>query len=148
MSVAALATLGLTLRKRLATCPTSNTQFTVSPPKTVATFSSGGRATSVDWRRPARTTGGASAADTVMVRGAFGVSGWGGSGAASAAEVANAIPALTTMSMDGFTAWSFHLGMGYAVSPCANRAMPSVSPYFVVNFDRRTRSLGFVENAA
>src|SRR5258708_11367420 len=97
MSVVALTTLGLTLRKRLARCRQSNTQFTVSPPKTVVTFSSGGSVMSVDWRRPARTTGGASAADTVMVRGALGASGCDWSGAANAVAEANASPAVTKM---------------------------------------------------
>src|SRR5580700_1852629 len=111
MSVVALATLGLMLRKRLGTCPPSNTQFTVSPPKTVATFSSGGRAMRVDWRSPARTTAGASAADTVMVRGALGVSGCAWSGAANAVAVANASPALTKIRIRGFTAGPFGLGL-------------------------------------
>ena len=66
------ATLGLTLMKRLATWPPSKTQSTVSPPKTVATFSSAGRRISVDCSRPARMTGGVSDSETVTVRGAFG----------------------------------------------------------------------------
>src|ERR1700690_1390663 len=111
MSVVALATLGLTLRKRLATWPPSNAQFTVSPPKTVATFSSGGRAIRVDWRSPARTTGGASAAVMVMVRGALGASGRAWSGAANAVAEANASPALTKMRIGGFTAGPFGFGL-------------------------------------
>src|SRR3984957_15859088 len=111
MSVVALATLGLMLRNRLGTCPPSNTKFTVFPPKTVATFSSGGRAMRVDWRSPARTTGGASAADTVLVRGPLGAGGRAWSGAANAAAVANASPALTKMRIGGFTAGPFGLGL-------------------------------------
>ena len=42
MSVVVFASFGLTLMKRLATWPPSNTQSTVSPPKTVAIFSSAG----------------------------------------------------------------------------------------------------------
>jgi hypothetical protein len=58
--------------KRLATCPPSKTQSTVSPPKTVATFSSAGRRIKVDWSSAARTTGGVADSETVTVRGASG----------------------------------------------------------------------------
>ncbi len=54
MSVELFATFGLMLMKRLATCPPSKTQSTVSPPKTVAIFSSTGSRISVDCKRPAR----------------------------------------------------------------------------------------------
>ena len=72
MSVEPFAIFGLTLMKRLATWPPSKTQSTVSPAKTLATFSSAGSTMSVDCRRPARITGGVSASDTVTVRGALG----------------------------------------------------------------------------
>ena len=75
MSVAAFAVLGLTLMNREATWPPSKIQFTVSPAKTLATFSSLGRTMSVDCRRPARICGGVSASDTVTVRGALGCRG-------------------------------------------------------------------------
>ncbi len=39
-------------------------------------------------------------------------------------------------------------GLHYACSPFAKRSMPSVRPYFSTSFDRRTRSLGRVENLA
>ncbi len=39
-------------------------------------------------------------------------------------------------------------GRHYACSPFAKRSMPSVRPYFSTSFDRRTRSLGRVENLA
>ena len=42
MSVLVFASFGLMLMKRLATWPPSKTQSTVSPPKTVAIFSSAG----------------------------------------------------------------------------------------------------------
>ena len=72
MSVVVFASFGLTLMKRLATWPPSNTQSTVSPPKTVAIFSSAGRRMRVDYSSPARMTGGVCASDTVTERGAFG----------------------------------------------------------------------------
>ena len=45
---------------------------TVSPAKTLATFSSAGSMMRVDCSKPARIAGGASASDTVTVRGAAG----------------------------------------------------------------------------
>ena len=69
MSVVALASLGLTLMNRLATWPPSKTQSTVSPPKTVAIFSSSGSKIRVDCSRPARIVGGVSASETVTERG-------------------------------------------------------------------------------
>ena len=72
MSVELFATFGLMLMKRLATCPPSKTQSTVSPPKTVAIFSSTGSRMSVDCKRPARITGGVADSVTVTVRGALG----------------------------------------------------------------------------
>ncbi len=77
MSVVALASFDFTLMNRLAIWPASKTQSTVSPPKTVAIFSSVGSKMRVDCRRPARTTGGVCASDTVMERGAFGWRWWG-----------------------------------------------------------------------
>ncbi|WP_263385780.1 VirB3 family type IV secretion system protein [Granulicella arctica] len=47
-SVVLFATLGLMEMNRLATCPPSNTQLDVSPPNTVATFSSAGNKIRVD----------------------------------------------------------------------------------------------------
>src|SRR5580704_13566194 len=105
MSVDPFATLGFTLIKRLATCPPSKTQSTVSPAKTLATFSSAGRTISVDCSRPARITGGVSASDTVTVRGALGWRGWV-SAAWHWAE-ASASPAETTMGISGFMALAF-----------------------------------------
>ena len=72
MSVEAFAVRGFTLMKRLATWPPSKTQSTVSPAKTLATFSSAGSTINVDWSKPARTCGGVSASVTVTVRGALG----------------------------------------------------------------------------
>jgi hypothetical protein len=40
------------------------------------------------------------------------------------------------------------LGFCYTESPSAKRSMPMASPYFAINFDRRTRSFGLVENVA
>ena len=57
MSVAAFAVFGFTLMKREATWPPSKIQFTVSPAKTLATFSSAGKTISVDCSKPARTCG-------------------------------------------------------------------------------------------
>src|ERR1700741_4435502 len=115
MSVDPFATLGLTLMKRLATRPPSKTQSTVSPAKTLATFSSEGRTISVDCKRPARITGGVSASDTATVRGAFG---WRGRGSVAARQEteASASPAVTAMGMIGFTAQPFLVGVCYTYS--------------------------------
>ena len=71
MSVAAFAVFGFTLMKREATWPPSKIQFTVSPAKTLATFSSAGKTMRVDCSKPARTCGGVSASVTITVRGAL-----------------------------------------------------------------------------
>ena len=93
-SVVLFATLGLMLIKRLATCPPSKTQSTVSPAKTFATFSSAGSRINVDCKRAARTTGGVSVSDTTTVRGALGAScfGAGVDGPAAEATPAKARP--------------------------------------------------------
>src|ERR1700730_1988813 len=147
MSVDPFATLGLTLMKRLATWPPSKTQSTVSPAKTLATFSSGGRTISVDCKRPDRITGGVSASDTVTVRGAFGCRGRGSVAARQETEV-SASPAVTAIWMSGFMTLAFLVGVCYTDSPLAKCSMPLASPYLAINFDRRTRSFGLVENAA
>ncbi len=72
MSVDPFAVFGFTLIKRDATWPPSKTQSTVSPAKTLATFSSAGRTINVDCNRPARITGGVCDSETVTVRGALG----------------------------------------------------------------------------
>ena len=79
-SVVVFATLGLIEMKRLATWPPSKTQDTVSPPKTVATFSSAGSKMRVDCSRPARMSGGVSVSLMTTVRGALGKRVCGASG--------------------------------------------------------------------
>src|SRR5277367_1753563 len=106
MSVEAEASFGFTLMNRLATWPPSKTQSTVSPAKTLATFSSAGRTINVDWRSPARITGGVCDSDTVTVRGALGWSGCPGPAACRDAE-ASARWRATTMGIGGFMGLSF-----------------------------------------
>src|ERR1700742_2249392 len=102
MSVELLAVFGFTLMKRLATWPPSKTQSTVSPAKTLATFSSAGRRIRVDCRRPVRTTGGVSASDTEMVRGALGARCFASEGDANASEAERARPKTKRTGTDGF----------------------------------------------
>src|SRR5271155_4541126 len=119
MSVVAAATFGLTLMNRLATRPPSKAQSTVSPAKTLATFSSAGRTMSVDWRRPARITGGASASDTVTLRGALDTNGCAGVEAFSETE-ARARLAATAIGISGFMYQPLRWKSVYATSPWAN----------------------------
>src|SRR5271163_4279857 len=88
---------------RLATRPPSKAQSTVSPAKTLATFSSEGRTMSVDCSRPARTTGGVSDSDTVTLRGGLAVKGCVGVAALSETQ-ARAKLAATAIGMGGFMA--------------------------------------------
>src|SRR5271163_994716 len=103
MSVVAAASFGFTLMKRLATRPPSKAQSTVSPAKTLATFSSAGRTIRVDCRRPARITGGASASETVTLRGELAASGCASVKAFNEAED-RARLAATAIGMRGFIA--------------------------------------------
>ena len=102
---------------------------------------------SVDCSRPARTTGGASDSDTVTLRGGLAVKGCGGVEALSETQ-ARARLAATAIGIGGFMASAPSLEIGYTASPWAKREMPSVSPYFSISLDRRTRSFGLVENVA
>ena len=95
-------------------------------------------------------TGGVAVSDTVMERGALGNKWWLSGAAWVAAGSARASPQVTMMVMGGFTGRSFQFGNeeNQTVSPWAKRAIPSESPYLSMSFDRRTRSLGLVENVA
>src|SRR5271170_103045 len=118
MSVEAEASFGFTLMNRLATRPPSKAQSTVSPAKTLATFSSAGRTISVDCSRPARTRGGASDSDTVTLRGGLAVKGCGGVEALSETQ-AKARLAATAIGIGGFMASAPLLEIGYIASPWA-----------------------------
>jgi len=74
MSVVAFASFGLTLMKAAGDMAAIEDPINVSPPNTVAIFSSEGSMMRVDCKRPARMTGGVCASDTVTERGAFGSS--------------------------------------------------------------------------
>src|SRR6202035_292211 len=107
MSVELFATFGLILMKRLATCPPSKTQSTVSPPKTVATFSSTGRRIKVDCKRLAPITGGVAHSATGTVRGALGSRRCGSAKATLEVEGPKASPHATKMRIGGFTVSPF-----------------------------------------
>src|SRR5579875_2833968 len=95
------------LMNRLATWPPSNTQSTVSPAKTFATFSSGGSTISVDWSNAVRTTGGERVVDTTTVRGALGTGCLAAGCACSAAKAGCIRPRATAMGISGFTGGPF-----------------------------------------
>src|SRR5271170_8197012 len=123
MSVEAEASFGFTLMNRLATRPPSKAQSTVSPAKTLATFSSAGRTISVDCSRPARTRGGASDSDTVTLRGGLAVKGCGGVEALSETQ-ARARLAATAIGIGGFMASAPSLELVTLPRPGQNARCP------------------------
>jgi|GEM_PF-6453134 len=90
------------------------------------TFSSAGSTMSVDCRSPARISGGVAASETITVRGTLGWSGWA-SVAAWTDGAAMARLKKTAMGIGGRMRRLLS-GIRYSVSPCAKRAMPSLSP--------------------